>query len=81
MWKFSETTDDEHLEARYWNSNGRGIAIVASITKRVDWAAYIGVGLGHSEMMDCLEVADFGHKLSEADARHFFPDIQLPYRN
>lgn len=69
-----------HIEGRYWNSNGKGIAIVASITEDIDWAAYIGADNGYSEL-DCLEwTRDFGAKLSEADARHFFPNIKLPYR-
>ena len=66
---------------RYWNSNGHGIAIVASITDPVDWAAYIGADTGSREK-DCIRyAADYGDKLSEKDARHFFPKIKLPYRN
>ena len=44
-----ETTDDrQRLEGRYWNCQGTGIAIVASITKGIDWAAYIGIGAVYS---------------------------------
>jgi len=42
------------IEGRYWNSNGKGIAIVASITKGIDWAAYIGADNGWDEL-ECLE--------------------------
>ena len=77
------TITQRRIEGRYWNANGKGIAIVASITNPIDWAAYIGAG--DSEEMDCTEdcikeVAEYGVKLSEKDARHFFPDIELPYR-
>jgi len=70
----------EKIEGRYWNSDGKGIAVVASITEGIDWAAYIGADNGWSET-DCLaRTADYGAKLSEADARHFFPNTKLPYR-
>ena len=68
------------IEGRYWNSNCKGITIVACITEKVDWAAYIGADDGWSEEA-CIEwTADYGAKLSESDARHFFPNIDLPYR-
>ena len=67
--------------ARYWNSNGHGIAIVASITDPIDWAAYIGADKGLREKDCVITVAQEGDKLSEKDARHFFPAIELPYRN
>ena len=58
-------------EGRYWNSNGKGIAIVASITENIDWAAYIGADNGWSEE-DCIAwTADYGTKLSREDAEHF----------
>ena len=69
------------IEGRYWNSNGKGIVVVASITEDIDWAAYIGADNGWSEQ-DCIEWAkDYGSKLSESDARHFFPNVTLPYRH
>lgn len=68
------------IEGRYWNSNGKGISVVASITEGIDWAAYIGADNGWSEEECCEWTADYGSKLSESDARHFFPDIELPYR-
>lgn len=68
-------------EGRYWNTNGKGIAIVASITEGIDWSAYIGADNGWSEE-DCINgVVDYGAKLSEKDARYFFPNIKLPYRH
>ena len=73
--------DQDKYEGRYWNSNGVGIAIVASVTKSIDWAAYIGADDGYSEDA-CLQwTARHGSKLSEEDARHLFPDIELPYRH
>ncbi len=67
-------------EARYWNTNGKGITIVASISEGIDWAAYIGADEGWEEQA-CIEwAARYGAKLSEPDARHFFPAITLPYR-
>lgn len=39
---FNEDDYKLQLEARFWNCQGKHIAIVACITKRVDWAAYIG---------------------------------------
>ena len=70
----------DRIEGRYWNCNGKGIAIVASITNDIDWAAYIGADNGWSEEECCKWTADYGAKLSEQDARHFFPNIKLPYR-
>jgi len=68
------------LEGRYWNNNGKGIAIIASITEGIDWSAYIGADNGQDELA-CLELTkESGDKLSEPDARHFFPGIELPYR-
>ncbi len=69
------------IEARYWNTNGRGIAIVAVITEGIDWAAYIGADNGWCESDCCITAAQCGEKLSEPDARHFFPDIKLRYRH
>ena len=67
-------------EGRYWNSNGYATAVVASIGHEGAWSAYIGGGPTEREQ-DCLTtVLENGAKLSEVDARHFFPDIDLPYR-
>lgn len=71
--------DIKIIRGRYWN-DGHGIAIVASITEGIDWAAYIGADNGDCEE-DCIgHAARLGEKLLEQDARHFFPDIELPYR-
>ncbi len=67
-------------EGRYWNTNGYGCAIVASVTPSCDWAAYIGGCAPKSEEEGLDFVARRGTKLSEADARHFFPGVDLPYR-
>ena len=69
-------------EARYYNANGFAIVIVASITDPIDWAAYIGADDGqHSEEETIEFVCAYGCKLSEKDARYYFPDIELPYRS
>ena len=78
--------DDEHrvkLEARFWNQGGKQLAIIASVTKGVDWAAYIGTDAPDSNTEDATlqHVAKWGCKLSENDARHFFPNMELPYRS
>ena len=70
----------QKYQARYWNSNGKGIAIVAVITKGIDWAAYIGADNGWDEAACIKWTADYGSKLSIEDAKHFFPEIKLPYR-
>ncbi len=71
---------EDKLEGRYWNTNGKGICIMAWITKDIDWAAYIGADNGFSEEECMKTTCDYGAKLSEADARYFFPQIKLPYR-
>ena len=68
------------IEGRYWNTSGKGITIVACITEGIDWAAYIGADDGWEEEACIRWAAEYGAKLSEEDARHFFPDIELPYR-
>ena len=78
---FKEDNWEVSLEARYWNTNGKGICIVAVVTKGIDWAAYTGADNGYRED-DCLKwTAEHGAKLSRKDAEYFFPEIKLPYRN
>ena len=67
-------------EGRYWNSNGYACAVVASVGVEGEWAAYIGGADPQREEEALHSVAEGGAKLSEADARHFFPEIDLPYR-
>jgi len=77
---FEHTERHASYEGRYWNS-GKGICVVACVTEDVDWAAYIGADNGYREE-DCLKsTAEYGSKLSENDARYFFPEIDLPYRH
>ncbi len=73
--------DKKLIEGHYWNANYHACAIVAVVTEGIDWAAYIG-GADHTirENEAVQFVADKGCKLSEKDARHFFPNIKLPYR-
>jgi len=69
-----------HFEGRYFNSNGYGCAVVATIGQADDWKAYIGGCDPYSEDVGLQFVASHGSPLSEADARYFFPDIDLVYR-
>ena len=48
---FQENESTKKVEGRYWISQGVNIAIVACITKEVDWAAYIGATGGESERL------------------------------
>lgn len=82
---FKETDDTKYLEGRFWNQSGKQLAIIAVLTQigdQGDWAAYIGTDAPNSYREDdtLLVVAQQGCKLSENDARHFFPDITLEYR-
>lgn len=85
-WIFYEDDHKRQLEGRYWNPGidvypNLNICVVASITKEIDWAAYIGADPGaHTEEEALKTVASYGAKLQEKDARHFFPDIDMPYR-
>jgi len=83
---FKKIDHKEYLEGRFWNQGGKQIAIVAVVTRyrdKGDWASYIGTDAPNSykEEDTCMAVAGHGCKLIEADARHFFPDIELPYRD
>lgn len=71
-----------YLEGRYWNTGEYAVAIMAVSTEGVDWAAYIGAtpSIGHREEDTMTHVCQWGSKLSERDARHFFPNIKEPYR-
>lgn len=79
---FRDNGFKQSIEGRFWNCQGKQIAIVATITKWVDWSAYIGTDApnSYSEDNTLAYVAEHGCKLSEKDARHFFPNIKLPYR-
>ena len=83
---FEKTDCKQYLEGRFWNQGGKQIAIVAVVTQvgnHGNWAAYIGTDAPDSyhERDTCLVAAERGCKLSEKDARHFFSDIKLPYRD
>jgi len=77
-------TDNEHkarYESRYWNCQGRNITIVASVTKGIDWAAYIGSDDSRTEKEAIEYALEYGSKLSIADAKYFFPELAvMPYR-
>ena len=71
-----------NVEGRYFNAQGWGVAIVASVNHGVDWGAYIGATwapVSEQETMDY--VAKLGCKMQEKDARYFFPELKdLIYR-
>ena len=76
-----KTVEKITVRGRYYNSSGYAIAIVACITQDIDWAAYIGADDGSRLEIETIEfVLSWGCKLSEKDARYYFPDIELPYR-
>ena len=79
---FYEDDYRRKLEARFWNCSGKQIAVTASITRGVDSAAYIGTDAPNSwKEEDTLKYVDeHGCKLTEKDARYFFPNVELPYR-
>lgn len=81
-YHFREDSAKIYLEGRFWNQGGRQIAIVAVVTKDIDWAAYIGTDAPDSyHEQDTLDyVANKGCKLRSEDAKYFFPKIDLPYR-
>lgn len=72
-----------YIAHRYWNANGMGMAIVA-VAGGVDWAAYIGAQPDPATEEATVEWASrFGCKLSERQARTFFPyHVKgMPYRS
>ena len=81
-YKFQSEGNISYYEGRFWNSQGKQIAIVAVVTEGVDWAAYIGTDAPNSyrENDTCIWASKYGAKLSFDDAKHFFPKIKLPYR-
>jgi hypothetical protein len=81
-YKFMDNGDKYALEGRYYNANGFSLAIVASITREVDWSAYIGSYSSQmSEEATLMFVLSQGCKLHKEDAKYYFPDVELPYRN
>ena len=68
------------FEGGYWNAGGYAAAIVACVGHAGDWAAYIGGCPPDSEEDGLRHVAASGAKLTEEDARHFFPGVELRYR-
>lgn len=73
--------DRKLIPGLYANANYYAAAIVAVITEGIDWAAYFNGCSPHVPRESAYEqVAREGDKLSEKDARYFFPDIKLPYR-
>lgn len=64
--------------ARTMHSHG-AVAIVATLSP-TSWRAYIGACEGDTNYDEAAEqVAAWGVKLAEPDARYFFPDLTLPY--
>ena len=67
--------------ARYYNANGFAVAIVAVINEGIDWAAYIGGTNETKHQEDAVKiVSEKGCKLYSKDAKYYFPNIKLPYR-
>jgi len=73
-----------NLLARFWTTHTHTITIAAKVGDvGTDWAAYMNAennfAVG-SQNHSVVRAILFGAKLSEKDGRHFFPDINLPYR-
>ena len=65
------------IEGRYFNAQGWAVAIVASVTQGVDWAAYIGATFGPlSEEETMQNVVKHECKMQEKDARYYFPELK-----
>ena len=68
--------------ARYYNCNRYSCAVIAVITEGIDWAAYMngydGVIATQEETIEFVK--NYGAKLSEKDAKYYFPNILTPYR-
>jgi len=83
-WIFKETENQRWIEGRFWNHGNKHIAIVAVISKGVDWSAYIGTDAPDSttELETLKHVAKYGCKLTTKEAKFFFPDMneKLLYR-
>ena len=81
MYRFERHGKEAH-EARYWNPQNANICIMASVTPNIDWAAYIGANPHAYREEEAMEWAlDLGAKLSEEDARYFFPQFEgIKYR-
>lgn len=78
---------DEHLLAigRYFNGNGMVVAIVACVAfglrgKLRNWSAYWGAAdPDYSKIEAAQKVAKHGDKMSQSDAKHFFPRLDGTY--
>ena len=74
--------ETKRLCARYANSHGVAVAIVAVVNyyqnELFDWAVYWGSSTQTYRQEDCVkDVADFGEKLLSEDAAYFFPGLDI----
>lgn len=66
-----------HRQARYWNVNYCAVTIVASVTHEIDWAVYIGGVFGATLEAEAIAwTLKHGAKMTEEDARYFFPEFK-----
>ena len=69
------------LGVRYWNANNANVAIVASISRGIDWAMYIGALPNCNTEEEAIQhVASYGDKLEDSLARFLLPNVQERYR-
>ena len=71
--------------ARYMNTNGMQVAIIAVVNfhngQPQDWATYMGATQNAWKQEETIQwTARHGGKLSEEDGRYFFPDIAELFR-
>lgn len=75
--------ENKHHTARYYNSHGVGVAIVATVLysngEVFDWAAYIGGSRrgARREEWAVEDVAKSGCKIPRQDAEHYFPNLPI----
>ena len=69
-YRFQRDNDSSYYESRFWNCQGKQIAIVAQVSDR-DWAAYIGTDApdSYTEQATCEFAANYGCKLSKENVQ------------
>ena len=73
--RWADAKGGDVVGVKYWNGNGRAVAIVAVRGYADDWAAYVGADDGEREA-DCIEwTIHNGAKLSHTDAVALFPTL------
>lgn len=76
------TTNQNKIIEWTWRSGRQTVGIVAAEVGVGQWRGYIGVAQDVSEEYDAGFIRDWGAKLTESEARPFFPSMKdRPYAN